>query len=190
MDTLPTAVVWSVEETAGFDSAWVTLNPPSLSAVGRAVGQRPEPYWLSYELETDDTGATTRLLVNAQTGGETRELDLRRDGDTWTTDREERPDLAGALDCDLASCPLTNTMPILRHELHRSPGEHQFLMAFVEVPSLRVRASLQTYTHLGTRDGLACVRYAAGTFTSDLVIDADGLVVRYPTMADRLAPGP
>jgi hypothetical protein len=31
------------------------------------------------------------------------------------------------------------------------------------------------------------VRFTAGSFTADLVVDANGLVVRYPQLATRLA---
>lgn len=39
--------------------------------------------------------------------------------------------LDDALDCDLAFSPLTNTMPVLRHRLHREPGEVRLVMAWV-----------------------------------------------------------
>lgn len=181
-------LVWQVEETAGFESCWITLNGLALHAEGRTVGQLPEPYQLSYTLDTDEHAVTTHLTVTAVTASATRHLDLRRDGDTWFVDGTPRPDLAEARDCDLACSPLTNTMPIIRTGLHRHPGTERFLMAFVEVPSLRVVPSTQNYTHLGTTDDGAEVRYAAGSFTSDLVVDRDGLVVVYPTMARRIPP--
>jgi hypothetical protein len=114
-------------------------------------------------------------------------LDLRRGQDTWTVNGAVRPELAGALDCDLECSPLTNTMPILRHGLHRGPGTERFVIAFVQVPTLPVVASQQTYTHLELGDGFARVRYAAGSFTGDL-LDGAGLVVDYPTMARRIDP--
>jgi hypothetical protein len=77
-------------------------------------------------------------------------------------------------------------MPVIRHGLHRGPGAEQFVMAFVQVPDLRVVASRQDYTHLGLTGGTARVRYASGSFASDLTIDADGLVIDYPTMAHRV----
>lgn len=179
-------LVWQVEETAGFDAAWATTEGPSLQATGHAVGQLPEPYWLTYRLETDAQGATRHVAIEAQTHDAQRRLDLRCSDGTWTVDGEERPDLAGAEDCDIACCPLTNTMPILRHELHRNAGEHHFLMAFIEVPSLRVVPSRQTYTHLGVDGDLARIRYRSGSFSSDLVIDHEGFVVDYPMLGHRM----
>ena len=168
----------------------------ALSATGRAVGQLPEPYWLTYTLQTDDRAATTRLQVTATTANAEYNLDLRRDNATWTVNGQPRADLADALDCDLACSPVTNTMPIIRHGLQNDPGTgtansgtHQFLMAFVQVPTLHVIASHQSYTHLGLTESTAHVRYASGTFASDLVVDRAGLVIDYPTMAHRVPAG-
>lgn len=61
-------------------------------------------------------------------------------------------------------------------------------MAFVEVPSLRVVPSAQNYTHLGTETDGTRIRYSAGSFTSDPLFDHDGLVIVYPTMAQRVEP--
>lgn len=158
----------------------------ALHAEGRAVGQLPEPYWLDYTLDTDERAVTVRLAVSAVTATDSYHLDLRRDGDSWFVDDEPRPDLAAARDCDLACSPLTNTMPVTRTGLHKHPGTEKFLMAFVEVPTLRVTPMAQHYTHLRTTAEGAEVRYASGTFTSDLLVDGDGLVVVYPTMARRV----
>ena len=180
-------LVWQVVETAGFEAAWLSLDGMTLRATGRAVGQLPEPYWLTYTLQTDERAATTHLEVTATTSEARFDLDLRRDGETWSVDGEPRADLAGALDCDLACSPVTNTMPILRHGLQHGPGTRRFVMAFVQVPTLRVVASEQTYTHLGLADdGVARVRYTSGTFVSDLIVDPDALVIDYPTMAHRI----
>lgn len=179
-------LVWHVVETAGFEAAWLSLDGMTLRATGRAVGQLPEPYWLTYTLQTDDRAATTRLEITAATADAQYQLDLRRDDGAWSVNGRPRDDLADALDCDLACSPVTNTMPIVRHGLHRGPGAHRFVMAFVQVPTLRVVASQQSYTHLDVADDAARVRYASGTFVSDLTVDQDGLVVDYPTMARRI----
>jgi hypothetical protein len=114
-----------------------------------------------------------------------------RDGDgSWRADGVARPDLDRALDCDLFACPTTNAMPILRHGLHRGPGEAVFLMAFVRVPSLEVVPNQQRYTHLELVDAGARVRYASGSFQSDLLVDRDGFVVEYPELGFRVWPGP
>jgi len=182
--------VWQVQETAGFESAWVRVDGLRMRADGSVAGQLPEPYRLSYLLETDEQAATTRLDVVCTTGDGQRRLDLRRNVDGWTVDGVPRPDLAGALDCDLACSPVTNTMPVLRHRLHQDAVAHRFMMAFIEIPTLEVFPMAQSYTHLGAEAGGVRVRYASGSFTSDLLFDPDGLVIDYPTMAHRIDPTP
>ncbi|MFF3662378.1 putative glycolipid-binding domain-containing protein [Streptomyces olivochromogenes] len=181
-------LTWEVTESKGFETSWIMSGARSLRARGRAVGTVPEPYWISYELDTVDGFVTRRLCVSAETASGARSLDLRHDGEGhWTADGDWLPDLGGALDCDLGLCPLTNTMPVLRHGLHRGPGEREFLMARVSVPDLAVRASQQTYTHLGRTGDGGRVRFSSGDHRSDLEFDAEGYVVDYPTMARRLA---
>jgi uncharacterized protein len=184
-------LVWAIDETAGFDSSWATINEARLAAAGRAVGLRPTPYWTTYRLETGEGFVTDRLRIESRWVGGGATLDLQRHGGVWTANGEPRPDLETALDCDLAACPLTNTMPVLRHDLLRLPGDHEFLMAFIEIPSLRVVPSRQRYTHLaaGTEADPAIVKYRSGSFESDLSFDTDGFVIDYPALGRRVRPG-
>jgi len=185
-------LVWSIDETDGFDACWASIDGTRLSVEGHAVGQRPASYWLTYRLETGDDFVHRLLVVESRWEGDAATLELRRDGGrdprdgAWTVDGEPRPGLAAALDCDLMACPLTNTMPVLRHGLHRAAGDRTFLMAFVQVPDLRVVANEQRYTHLEERGDGALVRYRSGGFQSDLTIDGDGFVVDYPQLGRRL----
>lgn len=184
-------LIWSIDATAGFDTAWVSVDGDRLTADGRTAGLLAMPYWVEYRVETGNRFVTRRVLVESRWEGGSATLDLRRDDDGWTVDGEPRPELEGALDCDLAACPLTNTMPILRHELHRRAGDHTFLMAFIEVPTLRVVSSRQRYTHIATSaDGGATVRYQSGSFQSDLRVDSDGFVTEYPQLGRRVERNP
>jgi uncharacterized protein len=177
-------ITWEVSESKGLETAWIQFGDDALRARGRAVGTNPEPYWISYQLDTAEGFVTRRLQVSAETAGGSRTLDLRRDeAGRWTANGVRLPETDGALDCDLGLCPLTNTMPVLRHGLHRAPGEREFLMAWVSVPDLTVLPSRQTYTHLGR----GRIRFVSGDFRSDLAFDDDGCVVDYPGLATRLA---
>ncbi|MGW6573852.1 putative glycolipid-binding domain-containing protein [Streptomyces sp. NPDC054945] len=191
---------WEVLPHDGYSTAWAELTGRRLGARGRAVGLVPEPYWVTYTLETVEEYVTSRLHVTVDTAGTgdtaeggvagvaTRSLDLRNDGGRWTVDGTHRPDLDGALDCDLGLCPLTNTMPVLRHDLHRRPGSgpHDFLMAWVSVPDLAVSAHRQTYTPLARGGQGAQVRFSSGDFHSDIEFDERGLVLDYPGLATAL----
>lgn len=184
----PRMLVWSVHATSGFDTAWVTLHA-GLQADGVAAGLQPVPYRLAYSLQTDADYVTQRLSVRARWDTGSAQLELRREDGRWTVDGEPRPDLDGALDCDLMACPLTNTMPLLRHALLAGPADVELTMAFIEVPRLGVVASMQRYTHLRTLDGGgALIRYRSGSFSSDITFDADGFVVDYPKLGRRAEP--
>jgi hypothetical protein len=201
-------VTWRVTGSRGFETAWVEVSGTVLRARGRVLGTVPEPYWMTYELETGEDYVTRRLLVTAEdASGDSRSLDLRRGDDgQWTANGQPLPEVAGADDCDLGLSPLTNTMPVLRHRLHEGveagagaeagaaaqvgPGQQDFLMAWVSVPDLTVQLSLQTYTYLGPAEHGTRVRFTSGDFRSDLEFERDGLVVTYPGLAFRLrSPG-
>lgn len=183
-------LLWAVDETSGFDTAWPRITGRRLEATGRVVALSPSPFWLDYELMTTDDFVHRQMTIVSREAARSASLDLRRGDDgRWTVNGQLRPDLDGALDCDLAACPLTNTMPVLRHDLHRTAGDATFLIAFIEVPSLRVVASRQRYTHRRrTADGLAVIRYASGSFRSDVSFDRDGFVIDYPHLGHRVLP--
>jgi hypothetical protein len=181
--------VWQVVETFGFESDWIRLDGLRLEARGRAAGVSSEPFFMDYHLTTDAQANTHSLHVTVETVSDQHQLLLRRKNGAWTVNGEPRPDLECALDCDLAFCPVTNTMPVIRTGMHRNvEGSHDFVMAFVEVPSLRVVPSEQTYTVLARALGKVVIRYSSGSFSDDLTFDGDGFVVDYPTMARRIYP--
>ncbi|WP_217207952.1 putative glycolipid-binding domain-containing protein [Streptomyces sp. AC550_RSS872] len=176
-------ITWEVSESEGIETAWVDFDDDALRGRGRAVGTVPEPYWISYELDTAEAFVTRRLRVTVESAGGVRRLDLRHDGaGRWTVDGEHLPGVDGALDCDLGLCPLTNTMPILRHRLHLASGEREFLMAWVSVPDLAVLPARQTYTHLGRHR----IRFVSDDFRRDITFDEEGFVVEYPGLATQL----
>jgi hypothetical protein len=79
---------------------------------------------------------------------------------------------------DLGFSPLFNSLPVLAG-LDESAD---FVMSFVEVPSLEVSRSEQRYEPLG--DGV--VRYRSGSFVADITFDADGFVSHYEKLAERV----
>jgi uncharacterized protein len=167
------------------EHARVELRSDGLLAAGVQLGVEPEPYRLDYQLDVPSGWITRRLELEASGAGWRRRMVLERDAaGPWTVDGERDERLDGALDCDLAFSPLTNMMPILRHGLHERAESRDFVMAWVSVPDLKVHRSPQRYEHV--RPGV--VRYVAldGDFTAELELDADGLVVRYPGLAERV----
>ncbi|HEY7619011.1 MAG TPA: putative glycolipid-binding domain-containing protein [Solirubrobacteraceae bacterium] len=171
---------WLVEH------AHVELSDDGILATGVQLGVKPEAYRLEYRLEVPSDWVTRRLEVDASGAGWRRSLVLEHDGSgAWRCDGEPNAALDGALDCDLAFSPLTNCMPVRRHRLHEDEGSADFVMAWVSVPDLAVHASRQRYEHI--RPGVVRFSELDGDFTADLELDADGLVVRYPRLAERVS---
>ena len=158
----------------------VALTDGGLAATGAQLGAAPKPYRAAYELEARGNWVTRRLRVEV---GGVGSLELRHDGKGTWAGVENAAELEGALDCDLAFSPLTNTMPIRRHRLHEQPGAVDFTMAWVSLPDLEVHRSQQRYEHLEPGK----VRYSSGDFTADLEVDAAGLVRVYPGLARRVS---
>jgi hypothetical protein len=181
-------VVWRGAEEWRAEAARVDLQLDRVSATGTQIGDAPSPYRVDYRLETGDGFITRRLEVEAVGEGWIYELTLERDDDgAWTVNGRTTDELAGALDCDLGRSPLTNLMPIRRHRLHEAPGAQEFEVAWVAVPELTVVAERQRYTHL--RPGLVRFESLDGQFagfSAELELDSDGLVIRYPELAERV----
>jgi hypothetical protein len=88
-------------------------------------------------------------------------------------------ELEGADFFDLGWSPLFNSLPAIRDRLLEPGPPRDYLMRWVEVPSLRVSVSEQRYEPLGN----GVVRFRAGDFVSDITFDSDGFVVSYPGIA-------
>jgi hypothetical protein len=202
MRAVSRSAAWRKDDPFGVEFAELALAPQSLSAVGVAIGLEPVPYRLDYSLQTSAGYVTTRLHAASRGEGWRRTLDLRREPDgTWRADADEDglvdlppaggdpTTLAGALDCDLGLSPVTNLMPLLRHDLLSGGGPIELTAAWVSVPDLGVQADGQRYTFVRVDGESSVIRYEAtdGTFAADMTLDAHGIVVDFPGIARRLA---
>jgi hypothetical protein len=201
MQPLRRSLVWIKD--VGAELADIHMAGRRLTAAGFAIGAGPVPYRLEYDLETADEFATSRLSVRCRGAGWRRWLELRRDpAGSWHIHADGEGDVelpepggdasvfAGALDCDLGLSPLTNTMPVLRHGLHRAlsdPGPAAFLMAWVSVPDLATYPSRQRYWLIGEHKQGSVIGFESGDFRAEIVFDGEGFVVDYPGIATRAA---
>lgn len=206
MAGLPKVVTWQRVDTVGVEQTLLS-DASGLHARGTQLCVDPVPYTCRYELYTDETWATVHFDVSVEGAGFLRVVRLERASGRWRVTGSEQGDLdavlraageaptalpgsespellANALDIDLENSPLTNTLPVRRLGLmERAPGAaHDVEMAFVRLPSLAVVHSVQTYTALG--DGV--VDFRSGDFQATLRMDADGYVVHYPDLAQRV----
>jgi hypothetical protein len=153
-----------------FEVAFVDLGEDRLTARGT---QLCADYSLSYVLETSQMFVSEHVRAEVETVHGVGTLDLRRGTSPLKDD---------VLDLDLHASPLFNSLPVLRDRLHEGGDAREYTMAFVSVPELTVQRSSQRYVPLER----GIVRYRSGTFTADLEFDADGFVVRYPGLAERV----
>lgn len=195
----PHLLTWhGVDDTTRVDHASIELGQASMRAIG---GAQARDFTSSWELDVADGWITRALRVTTRGFGWARSLELTRsDAGEWAAETSTRGDtnlpapgltdacsVDGAIDCDLGLCPVTNTMPIRRLKLlEQDVEETHLVMAWVEIPSLRVIRSDQVYAS-GPPNDRTHVHYSSLTreFTAHLTVDADGLVVDYPTLAHR-----
>ena len=156
----------------------IEVGDHGLRAVGVQLGAA---YQLDYGLDTTPDLLTRTLVVMVTDADGKRGVELQRSPDgEWAGNGEPLPHLEGALDLDLALSPLTNYMPAAR--LGGEPADH--VMAWVDVPSLELSLSRQRYEPIEP----GRVRYVGldDGFTAELELDADGFVVHYPGLAERV----
>lgn len=180
--------MWQGYGAPALEIAAVELGDGTLLARGSAIRATPEPWTVSYELETAGDFVTTSLSVTAWGADWSRSLDLLRgpDGEWRAEPGGTLRGLDAALDCDLSYCCLTNTMPVLRNRLHGRVGSVNLVVAWVSLPDLSVHVSRQRYTHLARASGGAVVKFESGRYAADVEFDAAGFVRDYPGLARRV----
>jgi hypothetical protein len=78
--------------------------------------------------------------------------------------------------------PLFNSLPVIRDRLLEPGPAREYVMRWVDVPSLEVTRSDQRYEPLG--NGL--VGFRSGDFSARIEFDEQGFVVDYPGIARRV----
>lgn len=186
-------LTWQAEDGQGLEGTRLTLHAGGFRALGRMVRTDPAgDFTASYRLLVGDDGTCERLSVTSATAERERHLTMNRTEDGfWLLDTGaggERGEFGGAVDIDLAFSAMFNTLPIRRLHLHREAAEHRLPMVFVTLPELEVQAVEQDYRTISVLDdsGSATVGFGWAGFASELVVDAEGVVVRYPGLAARL----
>ena len=92
-------------------------------------------------------------------------------------------DLDGADFFDLGWSPLFNSLPVIRDGLLDRCPPRDYVMRWIEVPSLDVSLSEQRYEPLGN----GIVRFSSGSFTADIEFDEAGFVTSYPGIGSRIS---
>jgi uncharacterized protein len=98
--------------------------------------------------------------------------------------------LQGCLDVDISVTPFTNTLPIRRLALQPS-STATLSMAYIEIPQMHVKVTEQRYTCLevtpsGGKYRFESLEHGVASFSADLPVDQEGLVLDYPGLFRRV----
>ena len=125
------------------ESARVQLSGKRIKAHGRivagATGSHPA-FSASYDLVTDDSGATKRLSLIVTLAERDRQLSIARDEENmWSiTDHQgqSRGAFDGALDVDVVFSPFFNALPIRRTGIYKCTDSVTVPVVYVSLPEL------------------------------------------------------
>ncbi|KQP12739.1 putative glycolipid-binding domain-containing protein [Pseudorhodoferax sp. Leaf267] len=186
--TLCWAPLWNPAQL-GIGLEHLLLTASSADSIVLAIDEERGPFRLAYRLHWTDTWQLRSATFDLTLGHTTRSRQLRTDGlGHWhDAQGDALPDLDGCLDIDIWPTPFTNSFPIRRAPL--AVGERsEFRMAWVFGPDLTVKAQAQAYTRLAERLYRFETLDGSG-FQADLPVDADGIVLDYPGLFQRVHAG-
>lgn len=186
----PAVLTWRSHDVSRFESARVAITGNRIRAHGRIVAAQTATvpaFSASYNLVTDDTGATKRLSLDLTTAERERQLSIARDEENmWLVtghEGESRAAYDGALDVDMVLSPFFNALPIRRLGLQQTSETVTVPVLYVYLPSLTVKAAELSYT--GSGNGAAFeLKSPVGDTT--VVVDNEGFIIDYPGLAERI----
>ncbi len=170
------------------ESVRVQLSGNRIKAYGRIVAAATAthpPFSASYDLVTDESGATKRLSLNV-TAERERQLSIARDEENmWLVQNHQgqsnRASYDGALDVDVVFSPFFNTLPIRRTGLYRGTESVALPVVYVTLPDLAVNPATISYS--SAPDGIKLHSPVADT---TVTVDSDGFILDYPGLAERI----
>lgn len=186
----PAILTWRSQDAARIESARVAVSGKRIKAHGRIVAAASETqpaFSASYDLVTDDSGATKRLSLNVSVAERERQMSIARDEEgMWLiTDHEgeSREAYDGALDVDMVLSPFFNALPIRRTGLHLTAESVTLPVVYVYLPDLTVTAAEISYAGLGSG---GAVKLQSPVAATTLIVDDEGFIVDYPGLAERI----
>jgi hypothetical protein len=173
---------WQALEGGGLEHLSLRATQDAILAEAVVIGERDGlRYGARYEIACAQDFTARSFSVTTTDG---RRLAMSRDGDGWRDEARGRlPQFDACIDIDLSATPFTNTLPIRRCTWQNGQAR-RLPMLFVPFDSFQPYATEQIYTCLGPR--LFRFETADGSFSADLRLDADGLVMDYPHLFQRL----
>ena len=185
----PAMFTWRSSDATRIESARVQLSGNRIKAIGRivAAASADHPaFSVSYDLVTDDAGATKRLSVNSSTAERERQLSIARDEENkWLISGNEgqsRADFGGAVDVDMMFSPLFTALAIRRTGVYLDGGAATLPVVYVSLPDLSVAPATFSYTPAGGTG----ITVQSPIATTTVIVDENGFIVDYPGLAERI----
>ena len=184
-------VMWSPWDGPGLEHLSLLQQQDSIVADGLIIGvEEQRPFRARYEIHCTQQWELRAVYVSLLSDA-FPSLHLLTDGaGNWITEGGEMlPLLQGCLDVDISVTPFTNTLPIRRLALQ--PGASATLsMVYIVVPQMLIKVTQQRYTCLevtpsGGRYRFESLKDGVSSFTADLPVDHDQLVLDYPELFKR-----
>jgi hypothetical protein len=178
---------WRRTDAEGLERLELRIEPGAVTAVSTVIGLEEGGYRLDHRWRLDRAWRAQFVTVERWGARGHGVLRLERAGTGWLVDGLPRPDLDRAEEPDLSVTPFCNSF-LIRRTPDGAGASLALDTAFIDGPALTVARSSQRYD----RQGPGRLRYVdlglARGFEADLVVDGEGLVLRYEHLFERIAP--
>lgn len=191
-DNWPAILTWRAHDVHRMESVRVQLSGNRIKAYGRIVAAATAShpaFSASYDLVTDDAGATKRLSLTVALAERERQLSIARDEENmWMVQDHQghttREPHDGALDVDVIYSPFFNALPIRRTGLYRRSEEISVPVVYVRLPELTVETVQVDYASAGSDPKAIALKSPVAETT--ITVDDDGFIIDYPGLAERI----
>ncbi|MFI5505869.1 putative glycolipid-binding domain-containing protein [Mycobacterium sp. NPDC051804] len=186
----PAILTWRAHDVPRMESVRVQLTGNRIKAYGRIVAAATNShpaFSASYDLVTDESGATKRLSLTVTLAERERQLSIARDEENmWLvqhhTGETIRAAYDGALDVDVIFSPFFNALPIRRTGLYERSESVTVPVVYVRLPEMSVDAATISYSS-AAGDGIKLHSPVAET---TVTVDSEGFILDYPGLAERI----
>ncbi|MBJ7341516.1 putative glycolipid-binding domain-containing protein [Mycolicibacterium sp.] len=191
-DNWPAILTWRAHDVPRMESVRVQLSGNRIKAYGRIVAAATPShpaFSASYDLVTDDSGATKRLSLTVTLAERERQLSIARDEENmWLVQDKQNQGMrlpyGGALDVDVIYSPFFNALPIRRTGLHQRAESISLPVVYVRLPELTVETA--TIDYEADRTAPKSIKLKSPVAETTITVDDDGFILDYPGLAERI----
>jgi uncharacterized protein len=185
-------LTWRAHDGSRMESVRVQLYGKRIKANGRIVAAAADThpaFGAYYDLQTDEAGATKRLGLTVTLAERERQFSIARDEENmWLVSdqrSESRAAYEGALDVDVVFSPFFNVLPIRRCGLHQRADSITVPTIYVTLPDVSIASAMVDYSSAapGSAERIKLHSPVSDTI---LTVDAEGFIVDYPGLAERI----